>query len=386
MNRAAFGLPLLWLISCSCDETANDVGASGNAGTVGSSTGETHGGESGGHSAEQTHGGETHADGPPTSGTSNTDGGTDAGVCPKDDTACPCGTVGCPCDEGDACDQGVCNPNTKTCVLEKDGMMLVPQGTFWMGCKEGQDTDELTGPCPVEELPFREVTLDAFWIDKMEVTKGEYRKCMDAGVCTKPYLWDQEWIINLGGDESEIKPGREDMPAASANWTQAKTFCEWKGKRLPTEAEWEKAARGIDGRKYPWGNDEPTCDRANFRPWDVEGMKPGEPCSWNAEFGSLTPVGYFPKGASVYGALDMAGNITEWVNDGFQFDVGYGNLPAENPRGVESPDLRVHRGGSWQAPNLGAGGYTLRTSSRYTGGVADDETLNRGPRCATTEH
>jgi formylglycine-generating enzyme required for sulfatase activity len=256
-------------------------------------------------------------------------------TCEVEDPLCPCGAVGCACFSDGSCTEGVCGGETRTCVVEEDGMVFVPGGPFWMGCREGFDTDELTGPCPEDQLPYREVTVDAFWIDKTEVTKGAYRECMEAGVCGEPYQWDEEWTDDLNTPEYEddvCKAGAEDMPVASASWLEGKTYCEWAGKRLPTEAEWEKAARGTDSRKYPWGNEEPTCEHANHRPWDVQAMGWGPPCPFDLEgYDSLTRVGSFPKGASPHGALDMAGNVDEWCEDGYVLFEGYGELPTVNP-------------------------------------------------------
>ena len=274
-----------------------------------------------------------------------TRGAPDLGPVPDCDPGagpCPCGTIGCPCATGGACDQGACDPFSRTCILVEDGMVFVPGGPFFMGCREGQDADDDTGPCPEEALPFREVTLDPFWIDRTEVTKAQYRECIDAGACSKPLFWDQEWCrLNPTRDDVTFVPAAPDMPAASINWTQAAEFCAWAGKRLPTEAEWEKAARGTDARKYPWGNTEPTCELANHVPWDFHAERPAPPCPWfdapdsqtssDLRSCSLLPVGYLPKGASPYGAVDMAGNVREWVLDVFEFDRGYEDLPTQNP-------------------------------------------------------
>jgi formylglycine-generating enzyme required for sulfatase activity len=245
-----------------------------------------------------------------------------------------------------------------------------------MGCREGQDTDEITGPCPETQLPYRQVTLDAYWIDQFEVSKGQYRACMDADVCTEPNGWDRE---DYEGPlwEGMWVPGPDNFPAASISWSQASAYCSWVEKRLPTEAEWEKAARGTDGRKYPWGNDMPTCDRANY------GTDVGVCPEQQDEYPFLTPVGFFPADVSVYGALDMAGNVNEWTNDGMQLGVGYEGLPAENPTGVESDNLRAFRGGNFHSAILAAGGYILRTSLRGWGQISWTQLdLYYGFRCA----
>ncbi len=262
-------------------------------------------------------------------------------------------------------------------------MMRVPSGMFWMGCREGIDTDELTGPCPPSELPYRQVTLNAFWIDQTEVTKGAYRKCMDAGSCAAPPRWDAEWFKE--GEDIPV-PGLDEMPAASITWIQSKTYCEWIGKRLPTEAEWEKAARGIDGRKYPWGMDEPTCEHANFRPWDFVAMTPGPGCPYRKTYGNITPVGMFcTRGASVYGLCDMAGNVAEWAADGYD-KAGYIDLPDQNPFREPNGTSFARRASSWASYGLSAAGYTLRASRHKGGGMNDAaETTETGFRCAASE-
>lgn len=320
---------------------------------------------------------------------STTDAGSSTGQPPEVcETAatCACGTLGCPCGPGFTCSEGACNTHTRTCTQVEDGMVRVPAGPFWMGCREGVDTDAHSDPCPAVQLPYREVTVDAFWIDRTEVTKGAFRACMEAGVCAAPPLWDEEWYQGDG----EFKPGREDMPAASVTWSLARTYCAWVGKRLPSDAEWEKAARGTDGRKYPWGMEEPTCEHANFMPWDIEGVKPGPACPYRDEFPNLTPVTLFcGRGASPYGACEMAGSVAEWAADGYESGVGYGDLPAVNPLREPNGKRASRRGSGWGGWSLGAGGYSLRTSQRWGGGTdtnenspGGSETLEQGFRCA----
>lgn len=319
----------------------------------------------------------TTGPGSTSAGESSTAEATAPSNCP-DDEACPCGTLGCEC--GDGCIEGTCNPDTETCTETKAGMMHVPSGVFWMGCREGVDTDELTGPCRASELPYRQVTVRSFWIDQTEVTKGAYRQCMDAGVCVAPPRWDAEWYKE---GEDIFVPGLDEMPAASVTWIQAKTYCEWMGKRLPTEAEWEKSARGTDGRKYPWGMEEPTCEHANFRPYDFMAMLPGPACPYRETYATLTPVGMFcVRGASPYGVCDMAGNVAEWAADGYGKD-GYADLPTEDPFREPTGTSFARRASSWASYGLSPAGYTLRTS-RHKGGGMDDagETLETGFRCA----
>ncbi|MCB9701180.1 MAG: SUMF1/EgtB/PvdO family nonheme iron enzyme [Myxococcales bacterium] len=294
--------------------------------------------------------------------------------------ACPPGALGCPCVDAGACDVGECSAVTRTCVQARAGMMHVPAGPFLMGCREGVDTDATTGPCTAAELPLREVTLGGFWIDRTEVTKGAYRECIEAGACTPPPRWDAEWYRGDG----VFAPAADDMPAASVQWTQAAAFCAWAGKRLPTEAEWEKAARGVDGRRYPWGAAAPTCAHANFEPWDPVASAPA-PCPYRETYGSLTPVGMFCSvGASVYGLCDVAGNVSEWTADGFD-RRGYGDLPETDPRRAAG-DRVVRRGASWTSFTISPIGYSLRLSRRLSGGQATpSQTLEVGLRCARDE-
>jgi formylglycine-generating enzyme required for sulfatase activity len=187
-------------------------------------------------------------------------------------------------------------------------MVKVSAGEFWMGCNEKIDED-----CLDDEKPGRSVNVDAFSIDRKEVTVAQYRNCVQAKKCSQQGVS----LPHYGGkDQPQAagfcnwgKSGRDDHPMNCLDWSQAKAYCEWVGTHLPTDAEWEKAARGTDGRIYPWGNDW-SNNKAN-----VNGK-------------GTMPVGSFPSGASPYGALDMAGNVWEWVADTF----GTG-------RGV--------RGGSW---------------------------------------
>jgi formylglycine-generating enzyme required for sulfatase activity len=176
------------------------------------------------------------------------------------------------------------------------------------------------------------VTLGAYFIDATEVTVDAYLACVERGPCRAP----GPRCPGPGAD-------RPTHPVACVDWNQAQSYCSWVGKRLPTEAEWEKAARGGDQRPYPWGHAPPTCVRVAFNdrgedPGAVRGC--GRGASW--------PVGSFAAGASPYGALDMAGNVWEWVADHWSPDY-YAESPRTDPSGPESGDMRVRRGGSWRS-------------------------------------
>ena len=202
-----------------------------------------------------------------------------------------------------------------------DEMVYVPASDFQMGCENDPSV------CYEPQFPLHTVYLDAYYIDKHEVTHDQYKECVTAGECDPPKTWSNEG----------------DYPVIYVSWHNAQDYCTWNGKRLPTEAEWEKAARGdSDTRFYPWGSGI-DCTYANYLYRDGWDFK--EYCT-----GFTTPVGSYPKGASPYGALDMAGNVWEWVADWFQEDY-YSTYPADgwpsNPTGPENGTLKVLRGGGW---------------------------------------
>jgi formylglycine-generating enzyme required for sulfatase activity len=196
-------------------------------------------------------------------------------------------------------------------------MVYVPAGEFLMGSTDG---DPEAGD---DEKPQHTAYLDAFWIDQTEVTNAQFRKCVEAGRCQAPTTCD--W-----GEPTYNDGSKADHPVVCVDWNQANAYCQWAGARLPTEAEWEKAARGEDGRTYPWGDSTPACNKAQYHGCD----------------GHSVPVGSTVAGASPYGALGMAGNVWEWVADWYNSDY-YTNSTANNPKGPNSGAFRVLRGGSW---------------------------------------
>lgn len=196
-------------------------------------------------------------------------------------------------------------------------MLLVPAGEFTMGSNFEQNN----------EMPVHQVHLDAFAIDTTEVTVSAYKLCVDAGKCSVPKLTDPG--CNWG------KVDRGEHPINCVDWHQSVRFCNWRGKRLPTEAEWEKAARGPKAQKYSWGDSEPNCTLAVMEESD-DGC--GRGGTW--------PVGSKPKGASPYGVLDMTGNVWEWTADWFG-ESYYASSPSRNPLGPTSGPGRVKRGGAW---------------------------------------
>lgn len=200
-------------------------------------------------------------------------------------------------------------------IIGGDGAaaLIVGPGNFVMG-------DDV-------ESPLREVYLDGFYIDKHEVTISRYAKFLKAtGGARPPEGWKESSHDSAGA-----------FPVVGVDWHDADAYCRWAGKRLPTESEWEKAARGGDGRKYPWGNDEPTAARANYA-----GSADGP------YTGGLAPVEAHAAGKSPYGAHDLAGNAAEWVSDWFA--AGFVRGEVRNPKGPENGTAKVIRGGGWYDP------------------------------------
>ena len=232
--------------------------------------------------------------------------------------------------------------------LDPVPVITIPAGEFIMGNPNGQGR--------ADERPQRSVYLDAFVIDQVEVTNERYLRFVKAtGHRTPPNPYGTGPLQSL--------TGIENLPVVQTTWYDAKAYCGWARKRLPTEAEWEKAARGTDGRLYPWGNDPPTAKRANFdREWDDEK--------------TLHPVGSLPEGDSPYGVKDMAGNAREWVSDWYDAEY-YPQAPDRNPQGPDKKGVvRSIRGGSWHSP-----ASDLTTAARGRGGFAL-QTHGTGFRCA----
>jgi formylglycine-generating enzyme required for sulfatase activity len=222
-------------------------------------------------------------------------------------------------------DSPACTAIGETWTRPSDGakMVCVPAGEFLMGSTEAEIAAaiaECSGPLCKKfsnEAPQHTVILDAYWIDQTEVTNAQYLACVSAGVCG----WTRRY--------SDVAQDKPDLPVAGVTGENARTYAAWVGGRLPTEAEWEKAARGTDGRIYPWGNNPPDCSLANIADCQT----------------GLVAVGSYPAGASPYGALDMAGNVWEWVADWYAEDY-YVSSPERNPQGPETGADGILRGGA----------------------------------------
>ncbi len=220
-------------------------------------------------------------------------------------------------------------PATPTAAVPEtiDGapMARVPAGEFLMGSSI------------LNEQPQHSVWLDEFWVDVFEVSNGLYQQCVTAGACRPPSSTHSAHHECYYGD-----PSYASFPVNQVAWADAVQYCQWAGERLPTEAEWEKVARGTDARTFPWGNN-----------WD-----PARVNSLLNDIYDTTAVGSYPAGASPYGAMDMAGNVWEWVADWYDEEY-YEDSPAENPPGPSTGVSKIVRGGGY-----GVYDAAMRTSLR----------------------
>lgn len=236
-----------------------------------------------------------------------------------------------------------------TRVSPQDSMLqvYVAAGNFIMGSARSDTVAD------DDERPQREVYLDAFWIDQTEVTNAQYAlflnafgghigRC-DGQDCIQTYDENADSHILRQGTEYGVEFGFADYPVVLVSWHGANAYCIWAGRKLPTEAQWEKAARGVDGRIYPWGNTDSTCDLANFRSWRF----------FNSCNDSIAPVGSYDAGSSPYGVLDMAGNVWEWTADWYDTDY------YPNSQEPTSSQYKALRGGAWNSTQ------DVRAANRY---------------------
>ena len=260
----------------------------------------------------------------------------------------------------------------------KDGMPMVyvPGGTFLMGSTDAE-VDQALARCResylycndwfyTTEAPQHQVTVDGFWIDRTEVSNAQFRRCVEAGACQAP---------TPCGERELAYPdlSRAKHPVVCVDWHDAQAYCAWVGARLPTEAEWEYAARGQEGHAYPWGH-EPAgalqnyCDANCTESWADQAVDDG--------YARTSPVGSYPEGASWCGVLDMAGNVYEWVGDWLG---AYAAEAQTNPSGPATGQDRVLRGSSWKSFQDRA-----RTAARSSGepGTRLD---HMGFRCASSQ-
>jgi formylglycine-generating enzyme required for sulfatase activity len=244
-----------------------------------------------------------------------------------------------------------------------DGMTLlfVPEGDFIMGADATEalaECQNLRSDCRLEWFtnaePPHTVKMDAFWMDEHEVTNKQYAACVSTGKCAPPFQNNSYTRGDYYGN-----PRYDEYPVIYVTWQNAHDYCEWAGRRLPTEAEWEKAGRGTDERLYPWGNEKPTSNLLNFA----------------LKVGDTSPIKSYSKGVSPYGVYDMSGNVWEWVNDWYDENY-YRTSPASNPPGPAEGTDRVTRSSAWIFYD-----FDVRVTDRYGN---DPKTANNviGFRCA----
>jgi formylglycine-generating enzyme required for sulfatase activity len=204
-------------------------------------------------------------------------------------------------------------------ITGKDGapMVLILAGEFWMGSPDGKGNND--------EHPQHRVYLDTYYMDKFEVSVSRYTEFMQSTGRGAPDFWDQVNTVR-----------HSNLPVVGVDWHDAEAYCRWAGKRLPTEAEWEKAARSTDGRTYPWGNEPPTSRLANF----------GKGAAKNGYDERLAPVDSYEAGNSPYGIHHMAGNVWEWTADWYDEHL-YAKSPRRDPKGPSNGADKVLRGGGW---------------------------------------
>ena len=255
-----------------------------------------------------------------------------------------------------------------TRVSPIDGMVqiFIEAGEFLMGSTDNEAIQRIEGGRAYPEIPQHINSTGEYWIDQFEVSNAQYALCVAAGVCTAPYLPKSETRESYFGN-----PEFDNYPVIWVSWYMATDYCEWAGRRLPTEAEWEKAARGTEGLKYPWGNELTDNPPANF--CDTNCGRTIANHKYDDGYPDTAPVDSFPGGVSPYGLFNMSGNVWEWTSTIIE------PYPYDPDDGREDPDVwkeRVWRGGPWTN-----GYWWLRSSVRYRS-IPTYWYVNLGFRCA----
>ncbi len=269
--------------------------------------------------------------------------------------------------------------DTMTPANNGEEVVYIPEGEFIMGGSANDAYEQcrelyVGGTCSKDrftnEEPEHTVNLDAYNIDKYEVSNAAYRTCEDAGICDPPSNTSSYTLSNYYNDRTY-----DHYPVINVNWNMANTYCEWRNARLPTEAEWEKAARGESGSIYPWGNSFEGA-RANFCDTNCPLRFDWANENYDDGYADVAPVDLFSNGITPYGVYNTAGNVWEWVNDWYDSNY-YSNSPTTNPTGPSSGQYRTLKGGSWVDP-----GHYVRSSYRVG---LDPSYINTyvGFRCAS---
>lgn len=218
-------------------------------------------------------------------------------------------------------------------------MIYIPAGNFTMGSDTGES----------DEGPAHEVYLDAYWIDRTEITNAMYALCVEAGACQPPIENGSYTRASYYGNSLFA-----DYPVIFVDWEMANSYCQWAGARLPTEAEWEKAARGENAQTYPWGEAWDVVSRKRLNFADKRNVEMASDFSADDGYRDTAPVGSYPAGQSPYGVYDLAGNVWEWASDWYD-PLYYLDSPQNNPAGPAGPTeeitQRSMRGGGWVAAN-----------------------------------
>lgn len=253
-------------------------------------------------------------------------------------------------------------------------LVFIPAGHFWRGSRDDY------GFADPDERPQRKLIMAAFWMDQFEVSNAQYAMCVDAGACTPPLASGSATHNEYFND-----PHYDSYPVINVNWYQAETYCEWVGRRLPTEAEWEKAARGKDARRYPWewvSSIQDSLGRTRLNFCDKNCPLPQQNVSYDDGFADTAPTGSFPAGNSPYDVFDMAGNVWEWTADWYASKY-YQDAPEQNPPGPDSGSMRVIHGGSWMESAFNGSLHIFRAANRSWQDPAA-AAHNLGFRCSYT--